>query len=154
MKTTIGTAIISNGVISRIGLKLTWNDEDKNIFIYQTPPLFDSLGVVMVQQPYSSDSDPRQNYLAETSTELGFSVLSYGGIDDARVYIQHPEENEVIETIDSLTNEFRNIKLPENIVRQLEKEPFSFDLYEPLDSWSRRFGEDFSKFLPEIEPKS
>lgn len=141
---TVGTTIVSNGVISKYGLKLTFKDKEDKLFFYEIPPTY--VGIIY---PFKEEKSWKNIYLYN-SEELGLKFYRYGGLNDARVYVHHPKEVEIIQRIDELTSGFKEIRLPMKIVNQLKAGKI-FDTYEPLENWAKRFVEEFSPLLLHLQ---
>ena len=115
MRTTTGIAIVSNAVIRKYGLKLKEKHQidpsDFNLyfFFYESPP--DSIGIVR-RPRYVKETRRESVYLHYSRDKLGFPFWMMGGLDDAKVYIHHPKEDEIIDMIEKLNrflDDFRDI---------------------------------------------
>jgi len=121
------------------------------------------------------DSVPNYNHTRHSvkaiylynARDFGTDFSNYGGIQDAKVCVDHPRGAQIIDTIDRIGYEFRSITLPKGVVDSLTKskpdwrKPLTSELralrserliYSPLENWARIFAKEFP--LPEYESSS
>jgi hypothetical protein len=144
MEEVYGKAIIANAVIRKYKPKRISGEDRDTVFEFGP----NSYALILINGERKSDMG-KALYLYVSYNRLNFKFYSYGGFRDSRIYINHPQEKEIINEIKELTDKFEEIKLPKQIIQQVPSE--DFDLYEPLESWAKQFIENFSPYLPEAK---
>lgn len=152
MKTT-GLSIVANGVISKYGLSLDVSSggihffytSDKDYGPHKRP--LPSTALVRILN-FGAFGDKMDHLYHGVSSLLNFDFAGYGGVRDALVWIDHPKENEMIQKVNELSEQFKKIEIPLEPVRLVDDEGTEiYGNFAEVELWANRFHREFSQYL-------
>jgi Holliday junction resolvase len=144
-------------VFGKYGLELREGGiEIFDTFIYESSPDTLGLAVAIHLHPHAKEENAKEQYLEHDALEkrLDFSFSAYGGASYATICVHHPEEEMIVREIEELSEKYNNIKLPEKVIRQINKswDKNKIKVYAPLEDWAEEFVRNFSQYLPGAKP--
>lgn len=161
MKTT-GLSIVANGVISKYGLRLDTSnngafyfytsDEDYGLHKIPLP------SIALVRRLNSGAFGGKVSHLYHgISSSLNFDFAGYGGVSDALVWTDHPKENEIIQKVNELSEQFKKIEIPLEPIKLVDDNRTEiYSRFAEVELWANRFHREFSQYLTKanfVRPK-
>lgn len=148
MISTIGTAIVANGVVRKYGIPYMDSDSVMDsLYVYAGR---NSMAIIR----HATDADDLggkdRYFFGDFDKNLNSVYMnSFGGLREADIWVSHPREREIALEIEKYSSILSSIKLPTDLQdRMIENgSRKSGEVYEPLDKWADDFSREFGNYL-------